>query len=224
MSENFFGYDFKNTALLEEALTTPSCRMDRPGITDNQRLEFLGDAVLGLLSSDRLYRRYASAKEGELTVKRTHMVSTPALCAAAERLGLRGRLKRNRGASELPANSKTLADAVEAIIGAAWLDGGMEAARTVFEALELDDNAARSEWSDNPKGELQVRAQAMKPPQLPVYELVSTAGKAHSPVFTVKVTVGGIGSATASASSHKAAEAEAARMLLDGQGQNRERS
>ena len=214
MAEEIFGYTFKDRTLLEEALTTPSCKMDRPGVRDNQRLEFLGDSVIGLLSAESLYLSCPDAEEGWLTVKRTQMVSTSALCVAAERLGLRERLRRNRGATELPANSKTLADAVEAVIGAAWLDGGMEAAKTVFGTLGLSGNVDGKELFANPKGELQIRAQAMRPPQLPRYELLSTSGKAHSPVFTVRVSVEGMGSATAAAGSHKAAEAEAARKLL----------
>ena len=209
-----FGYTFKNEALLEEALTTPAYRMDVPGAKDNQRLEFLGDAVLGMLSAERLYAEFPNEAEGPLTVRRTHMVSAAALCEAANRLGLAARLRRNAGAAELPRNSKTLADAIEAIIGAAYLDGGFAAAKQIFAALELSANAAEDEWSGNPKGELQVRAQAMRPPRHPEYTLLSTAGKAHEPIFTVKVFVEGLGEATASARSHKAAEAKAAAELI----------
>ena len=209
-----FGYTFADEALLEEALTTPSYRMDVPSAKDNQRLEFLGDAVLGMLSAERLYAEFPGEQEGSLTVRRTHMVSAAALCEAAARQGLAARLRRNKGAAELPRNAKTLADAVEAVIGAAYLDGGFVAAKRIFAALELDANAAADEWSGNPKGELQVKAQAMKPPRHPGYELLKTAGKAHEPVFTVRVTVDGLGSATASARSHKQAEALAAAQLL----------
>ncbi len=212
-----FDYKFRNPALLEEALTTPSFRMTTPGAADNQRLEFLGDAVLDFLAADRLYAEFPDDAEGPLTVKRTHMVSSPALCAAAARHGLAARLKRNKGAEPLPEGAKTLADAVEAVIGAAWLDGGLDAARTVFAALELETNAEGSAWSGNPKGDLQVRAQAMTPPRHPVYELLNVAGKSHEPVFTVRVTVDGIGEATASARSRKEAEsAAAAKLLSDG--------
>jgi len=210
-----FGYTFRNDTLLEEALTTPSYRMDVPSAADNQRLEFLGDAVLGFLSAERLYAAFPKEQEGPLTVRRTHMVSSAALCKAAARHGLAKRLRRNRHASELPRNAKTLADAVEAVLGAVYLDGGFEAARQVFATLALEGFAAEGEWSANPKGELQVRAQAMKPPQHPVYELLNTAGKAHEPVFTVRVTVDGLGTATASARTHKQAESLAAAELLN---------
>ncbi len=209
-----FGHAFADPALLEEALTTPSYRMTCPEAKDNQRLEFLGDAVLGLMAADLLYAERPNDPEGPLTVRRTHMVSAAALCAAAARGGLAERLRRNRGAAPLPANSKTLADAVEAIIGAAWLDGGLEAARAVFDALNLGDAAAVPEWAGNPKGELQVRAQALTPPRHPVYELVEVAGKSHEPVFTVRVSVEGFGEAVAKAGSRKEAEAAAAASLL----------
>ena len=116
-----FGYRFKNPALLATALTTPARKMDDPSAKDNQRLEFLGDAVLGLLSAERVYHGFPAVKEGALTVRRTHMVSSAALCAAAARFGFVPLLRQNRAAGELPPNSKTIADAIEAVIGAAYL-------------------------------------------------------------------------------------------------------
>ena len=212
--KEFLGHRFADESLLEEALTTPSYRMDVPDAVDNQRLEFLGDAVLGMLGAERVFTEFPSEQEGVLTVRRTHMVSSAALCAAANRLGLAEHLRRNRASETLPRDAKTLADAVEANIGAAYLDGGLAAAKQVFEALGLTANAAGGEWCTNPKGELQVRAQAMKPPRHPEYTLLKTTGKAHEPVFTVRVFVDGVGEATASAHSHKQAEANAAAELL----------
>ena len=115
------GYEFRRPELLAEALTTPALRMDAPDVADNQRLEFLGDAALGLLAAERLFAAFPDEPEGRLTVLRTHMVSSAALCAAAARLGLAAHLRRNRGAAELPSGAKTIADAVEAVIGAAYL-------------------------------------------------------------------------------------------------------
>ena len=208
------GYTFRNEALLAEALTTPSYRMDSPAATDNQRLEFLGDAVLGLLAADRLFGEFPNEPEGRLTVRRAHMVSSAALCAAADRLGLAANLKRNKAALPLPRGAKTLADAVEAIFGAAYLDGGLPAAKCVFDSLALEASAEEGAWRANPKGELQIRAQAQKPAQHPKYELLKTEGLAHEPVFTVRVSVEGFGEATASARSHKEAESLAAARLL----------
>ena len=211
MANEIFGYTFTDAALLEEALTTPSYRMTEPRAKDNQRLEFLGDAVLGMLAADRLYAECPADPEGPLTVKRVRMVSAVALCAAAERHGLAARLRRNRGAAELPWNSKTFADAIEAVIGAAWLDGGLAAAKTVFDALEL---SPEEKPGDNPKGELQIRAQAMTPPRHPVYTLLGVTGRAHEPTFSVKVELDGFGEATASAGNRREAEAIAAAALL----------
>ena len=214
-SNEILGYRFVQPALLEEALTTPAYKMQCPTAKDNQRLEFLGDAVIGFLSAERLFGEFPNDMEGPLTVKRTHMVSASALCEAASRIGLAALLRRNRHAAPLPANSKTLADAVEAIVGAAYLDGGLDAARTVFSALGLQADAAAVAWGGNPKGELQIRVQAMKPPRHPVYTLVGTSGKAHEPIFVVRVSVEGVGEETASAHSHKEAEAQAAARLLE---------
>ena len=214
MTSEILGYAFRDEGLLAEALTTPSYRMQFPQARDNQRLEFLGDAVLGLLAADHLYAESPDATEGCLTVARTHMVSTGALCEAAARLGLVPLLRRNQGAAPLRADSKTIADAVEALLGAVWLDGGLDAARRVFKALGLSAESPDAAWCDNAKGALQIRAQAMTPPRHPEYRLLKTAGKAHEPVFTVEVAVEGLGSATASAGSHKEAERRAARALL----------
>lgn len=212
----FCGHDFADAALLAEALTTPSCRMENPSARDNQRLEFLGDAVLGMVAAERLYAELPGENEGALTVRRTRMVSTAALAAAAARAGLAAHLKVGRGAPPVAEGSKTLADAVEAVIGAAYLDGGIAAAREVFAALGLGEEPAAAEWGGNPKGELQVRVQAMKPPRHPEYTLVSVAGKSHEPVFTARVRVEGVGEAEASARTHKEAEAAAAARLLAG--------
>lgn len=215
MIQEIFGYVFKDASLLAEALTTPSFKMIRPEVADNQRLEFLGDAVIGLLAAEELYHKYPDVKEGSLTVKRTHMVSSAALSEAATISGLREKLKWNKTAyREIPSNSKTLADAVEALIGAAYLDGGFEAAKKIYYALSLDKRASEGEWVLNPKGELQVLTQALVPPRTPVYELVETGGVAHKPVFKVKVIVEGVGEETASAGNRKEAESYAAHALL----------
>ena len=210
-----FGYTFNNGALLEEALTVPSYRMDHPEVKDNQRLEFLGDAVLGFLSAERLYGEFPNDPEGALTVRRTHLVSTAALCAAVEDTDFVSRLRQSWHAAKLNPHSKIIADAVEAVLGAAYLDGGMDAARCVYSTLNVEIAAENGVWQDNPKGELQVRAQALVPPQHPIYTKLSTAGKAHNPLFTVKVEVEGIGEAIATSGTIKGAEAAAARKLLN---------
>ena len=213
--EEKLGYTFRDKALLERALTTPACRMDHPELPDNQRLEFLGDAVFGLLSADAVFAAYPDEQEGPLTVRRTHLVSGAMLAKVAERIGLRDHLRRNKGASALPPLAKPLSDAMEAVMGAVWLDGGLPAARTVFDHLELPLNAPLNEWSQNPKGALQVKAQSLQPPRLPVYTIDSVKGPDHAPVVTVTVTVEGLGSATVTAGSKTAAEVAAAVAMLE---------
>ena len=210
-----FGYTFKNAILLEEALTTPSFRMTTPKASDNQRLEFLGDAVLGLLATDWLYENNPSLKEGELTGKRQHMVSTAALCEAVEGSDFISLLKRNKGAGELSSKSKTVADAVEAVIGAAWLDGGLEAAKMIFDNLSLTANSRFGELDGNPKSALQHLTQAMVPPRMPSYRLVKTTGTSNKPTFTVEVTVEGVGSAQGEGGSRREADSAAAMKLME---------
>ncbi len=213
--EERIGYAFRDAALLERALTTPACRMDRPEIEDNQRLEFLGDAVFGLLSADAVFAAYPAEQEGPLTVRRTHLVSGTALAAAAERIGLGAFLKRNSGAAPIAPHAKVLADAMEALMGAVWLDGGLEAARAVFGALALPIHERLNVWGDNPKGHLQVMSQAMRPSRRPVYTVDSASGPSHAPTVTVTVEVEGLGKATATAGSQRSAEVAAATALLE---------
>ena len=213
--EERLGYGFRNPELLKRALTTPARRMDHPAERDNQRLEFLGDAVMGLLSADAVFADHPDEEEGRLTVRRSRLVSTGALAAAAEKLGLRSHLLRNAGAAPLPPFAKALTDALEAVMGAVWLDGGLDAARTVFRRLELPFADDCCPWREIPKGALQEISQAMHPPRQPVYTLVSRTGPAHAPVHTVTAAVEGLGEATASATSRSAAEAAAAAALIE---------
>ena len=213
--EERLGYEFRDTSLLQCALTTPAHRMDHPDEPDNQRLEFLGDAVIGLLSADSVFHEHPDEKEGALTVRRTHLVSTKALASAAETLGLRAHLLRNKGASPLPPCAKALTDALEAVFGAIWLDGGLEAARRAFARLDLPFANDLEEGRTNPKGYLQVKAQSMKPPRTPLYSVISTEGPDHAPTITAEVQVRGLGSARASGPSRNAAEAAAATALLE---------
>ena len=212
-----YGYEFKVSKLLETALTVPSYRMLEPAAADNQRLEFLGDAVLQILASEHLYASRPGEDEGLLTVRRAHMVSATALCAVAAETKLVERLRYNRNAERPPASAKVYADAVEAVFGAAYLDGGLDAARKIFDALGLAAKEYEDEWAGNPKGALQVKSQALHPPRLPEYRLVSRSGQSHAPVFTIRVSLEGVGEAEASAGSKREAEAKAAEKLLKSQ-------
>ena len=208
------GYSFRDEGLLELALTAPAFRMDHPRARDNQRLEFLGDAVFGLYSADALYRMHPGDDEGALTVRRTKLASGAALAAAAESLGIRKLLRRNKGAEPLPERSKALADAMEAVLGAVWLDGGARAVKSVYDRLWPDTGADFDEWDENPKGRLQTIAQALRPPRKPVYETLLVTGPAHAPHVRTKVSVEGLGEAEGEGGSHRAAETAAASALL----------
>jgi len=218
------GYEFNRHELLEEALTHPSAlvpesrrrRRPAPVKRDFERLEFLGDRVLGLVVADYLWRHFEGEPEGDLTRRHTHLVRREALVRVAETIGL-GRylvLSRAEAAAGAAGNPGILADACEGLIAAIYLDGGFEAASAfvrrfwepLIEEMEeppLDPKTALQEW-------VQARGLA-----LPAYELVATSGPDHAPLFTVTASVAGGDPATATASSKRIAEAKAAAMLLD---------
>lgn len=176
---------------LLEALTHRSYANERPGARDNQRLEFLGDSVLGLCTSELLCARFPEAAEGVLTRLRARLVNDEALADWGRRQGLARALRLGRGAlaSGLGESTNVLADAVEALIAAAYLDGGLEAARravraVIGERLEALDAAPAADA----KSELQERLQAVGLPP-PCYRVVAGGGPAHDPWFSVEVVV-----------------------------------
>lgn len=213
--EETLGYTFKDPTLLAQALVTPSIKQSDPKAQDNQRLEFLGDAVFGLLTADALYAAFPQEQEGPLTVRRTNLVSGRALAAVAERIGLREHLVRGTGLPPLPPGAKPLADAMEAVMGAVWLDGGIAAALQVFNKLDLAIRADLNEKRSNPRKYVQQLAQSRHPPQHPVYEVLRVTGPDHAPTISVRVTIPRLASAEASAGSKAAAEAAAAAALLE---------
>ena len=218
------GYDFVRRELLQEALTHPSAlaaerRRDRRRKLVKrgyERLEFLGDRVLGLVVADLLWRRFEDEPEGDLTRRHTHLVRREALARVAEviELGPHLVLSRAEAAAGAAGNPGILADACEALIAAIFVDGGFAAAssfvRRFWEPL-IDE---MEEPPRDPKTALQEWAQA-RGLALPAYELVSTSGPDHSPLFTVAASVAGGDRAIATASSKRLAEARAAASLLD---------
>ena len=217
------GYEFGRRELIEEALTHPSAlvpearrRRRRPPVRRGyERLEFLGDRVLGLVVADCLWRRFAGEPEGDLTRRHTHLVRREALARVADTIGLGRHLVLSRAeAAAGAANPGILADACEALIAAIYLDGGFEAASTFvrrFWAPLIDE---MEEPPRDPKTALLEWAQA-RGLALPAYELVATSGPDHRPLFTVRVSVVGADPTTATASSKRNAEAKAAATLLD---------
>ena len=199
------------------ALTHPSYANENRESADNQRLEFLGDAVLGLCISELLYSRFPDADEGLLTQMRAQLVNTEWLAEWGRRVGVSEVLRLGRGAlvSGLHVSNNVVADAVEACVAATFLHSGLEGARRVclqiFESA-LDQLLANSQ--QDPKSELQQVVQAMGV-GLPVYEVVATSGPAHERSFDVRVGVAGQWLAEGKGKSKRAAERAAAARLLE---------
>lgn len=227
------GHQFVQPALLTEALTHPSAltpdrrraRRRQPAGHGYERLEFLGDRVLGLIVADLLWRRFTDEPEGLLTRRHTHLVRRETLARVAETIGLGDHLilSRAEAAAGAAANPAILADACEAVIAAVYLDGGFDAAaRFIRSRWEPLIDAMEGPPSD-PKTALQEWAQA-RGLGLPHYELVATSGPDHAPQFTMSASIAGREAVTATASAKRAAEAEAAAALLrlvEGQPQTR---
>ena len=200
----------------EEALTHPSFANEQRSAKHNQRLEFLGDSVLGFCVSELIWARFPDADEGALTRMRAQLVNAEALAAWArkEELAQVLRLGRGAGAAGLRDSTNVLADAVEAIIAAVYLDVGLEAARAACERVVQDElKALESDGARDPKSELQERLQAIGG-DAPTYELIETGGPAHQRWFKVGVSQGQRRLAEGSGRSKRAAERAAATEAL----------
>lgn len=217
--EAAIGYRFRNRALLRRALTHSSHAYEVAADAgqDNQQLEFLGDAVLGFLASEYLVRRYPDLREGRLSLIKNYLVSATHLHAVAGRIDLGQHLLLGRGEELSGGRLKMglLADALEALIAAIYLDGGMEPARAfveehVFRDAELP--AGHESPGANYKGALQETARALNLPA-PRYAVVGEHGPPHERLFTVEVRVGEH-SARGEGASKKAAGQRAAAALL----------
>ena len=208
------GYSIKQPELLKRALTHRSW-----GAEHNERLEFLGDAVLSLAVSALLFERHAGSDEGDLTRVRAHLVREDSLHRVALTLGLPDALRLSegemRGGGAL--RPSILADAVEAIIGAVFVDGGYEPAQALVQRLfgEIIQGTEAESWSKDAKTELQEWLQARKVP-VPAYRITATRGQAHAQTFEVECAVMTLGLAErGEGKSRRTAEQEAARRLLD---------
>jgi len=218
--ERRLGRRFINPSLLEQALTHSSWAHENGGASreDNERLEFLGDALLGHFVAERLFRDDASASEGDLTRRKQAVVSMPALAAAARRLDLGAHLVLGRGEESSGGREKDsmLADAFEAVLGAIYLDGGIRAGRA-FVRRCLGPLMGASTGVESPgldaKTELQERWQALSR-VTPCYRIVATEGPAHAREFMVEVLVGDRVLATGRGRNRKGAEQAAAASAL----------
>ena len=185
--EERVGYKFRNPLLLAEALTHPSLGHEtQQRHFDNQRLEFLGDAILQLVITEYLFGHFKDEPEGQLTKLRSRLVSRDALKTHAVNIDLGQFLLMGRGeeASGGRARASTLADAFEALIGAVYLDGGLEETRKFILAQAKADLAQLTEEpvDINPKGNLQELLQSISP-KSPVYEVLSQTGPEHDKRF-----------------------------------------
>jgi ribonuclease-3 len=215
------GHAFRDRELLLRALTHRSFSqnpLESPS-SDNEQLEFLGDSVLGLLVSDALLARCPDFPEGKLSRLKAHLVSARHLHTVALALGLGEFLRLGKGEESSGGRQKRmlLANAVEAILGAIYLEGGLDPCRRLLEqyilrGISLDEMGATPVPGD-PKCELQEFAQARKLPA-PRYVVIEERGPDHSKVFIVEARLGKQAAASAAGSSKKAASQEAAALLL----------
>jgi ribonuclease-3 len=221
--EKSIGYAFRKQELLEMALMHRSYRFEVKGIEhDNQRLEFLGDAVLGMVIAANLYHTHVQEDEGALTERRSRLTSGRALAEAAGRIGLGSFVKVGKGEEQAGGRQRhsLLADALEAVIGAAFLDGGLKAAEKVVSGLFslTPQKAVHEDWQSNPKGKLQELAQR-RHGRGPEYRCVGEEGPAHQKTFSVEAIVEGQVLGQGVGASRREAEAraatEAVRKLLE---------
>jgi ribonuclease-3 len=206
------GYQFLDPDLLDRALSHRSL-----GAKNNERLEFLGDALLGFEVADHLYRRVRDADEGQLSRMRAHLVKRETLAGVARGLELGDILKL--GAGELRSGGQTrdsiLADAIEAIIAAVYLDGGIDEARALVRRLlgeRLADPTPETRRKD-PKTRLQEHLQSVGK-ALPRYEVVGTSGDQHEQIFRVVCSTGLVDDTEGEGSTRRRAEQAAAKSML----------
>ena len=208
------GHRFTQDVLLARALTHRSFGADH-----NERLEFLGDAVLSLAVSSLLFERFAGSDEGDLTRVRAHLVREDSLHRMALQLGLPELVRLGEGEARGGGAQRAsiLADALEALIGATFQDGGFEAARGLVQRLfgEIIETTDLASWSKDAKTELQEWLQARRLP-VPSYRISATRGQAHAQTFEVECSVPALNLIeSGEGRSRRAAEQEAARRMLD---------
>lgn len=215
--EEKLGYTFRDRSLLLHALTHSSYANEHrgSGLTSNERLEFLGDSVLGMVVADYLFRIHPDMPEGELTRTRAALVCEGSLYEVAKALGLGGYLRLGKGedAGGGRARPSILADATEAMLAAIYLDGGITAARTIIQKFILDKEREKAVDRDY-KTALQELVQRT-PGQNIVYQLVDEQGPDHARVFVMEVSVGGNPAGQGKGRTKKEAEQLAARAALE---------
>lgn len=216
--ETAIGYRFQNLSLLQNALTHSSYANERwhNSLLSNERLEFLGDSVLGMLVAEYLFRNFPNRPEGELTRMRADMVCEKTLAAAANRIGLGEHLLLGHGEEQGGGRSRDsiLADAVESVIAACFLDGGLDAALKFVQQFILVEVPVSKLHNVDYKTQLQELVQQKKN-QVLSYVLVGQSGPDHDKQFDVEVSLNGAVVGSGSGSSKKRAEQMAARAAIE---------
>ena len=216
--EGAIGYRFQNITLLQNALTHSSYANERwhNSLLSNERLEFLGDSILGMVVAEHLYKQFPDRPEGELTKMRADMGCETSLAAIAEKIGLGQHLLLGHGEDRLGGRSRAsiLADAVESVIAASFLDGGMAAAEGFIRRFVLTNVPVKRMQNTDYKTALQELVQQKKNQTL-TYVLAGEAGPDHDQVFTVDVLLNDQRVGSGTGSSKKRAEQAAAQSALE---------
>jgi len=210
------GIRWQNVSLLEEALTHSSYVNENPQVPSNERMEFLGDALLGLVLAQKLYQDYPDLAEGELTRRRSLLVRGSTLASVAQSIGLSAALFLGKGEEKSGGRSKAtnLAGAMEALVAAIMLDQGLESARDfILRVLEPEIEKLRRELDTDYKSQFQMEAQS-RYKTTPVYRIIDTTGPDHDRRFTAEVLIHEEVMARGCHRSKKLAEADAARLAL----------
>ena len=209
--EKRLGHRFRDRSRLEAAWVHRSAANERKLTGNYERLEFLGDAVLGLLSAEWLFRRFPDLPEGDLAKLKSTLVSAGALAGYGRALGLGAHLVLGQGEERSGGRDKTslLADSLEAVMAAVYLDGGLRAARKVVDGFLRAATEGLDLAASDAKSELQERIQAGGH-EAPTYRVIAESGPDHAKVFTVEVLIGGEVAGRGTGRSKKAAELDAA--------------
>ncbi|PQA86443.1 ribonuclease III [Hyphococcus luteus] len=213
--EKRIGHAFKDKSLLTRALTHSSLSGGERTVRDLERLEFLGDRVLGLLTAEELWRRYPHYEEGEMAPRLNALVRKETCAKAALHFGLDGFIMMSEWEAQSGGRKKKaiLGDVMEALLGAIYIDGGLDAARGIFDQFWTPNLEDLSKVHKDPKTALQEWSQNRKL-GTPDYDVVDAAGPAHAPDFKVAVRVKGLKPAHGEGRSKREAQMEAARALL----------
>lgn len=216
--EKAIGYQFKNITLLQNALSHSSYANERfhDSLRSNERLEFLGDSILGMVTAEYLYRNFSDRLEGDLSRMRADMVCEKSLARIAERIDLGKHLLLGNGEEQSGGRNRDsiLADAVESVIAACFLDGGMEPARAFINTFVLTEVPVQKMHNADYKTALQEKVQQKKNQTL-TYVLVGESGPDHDKWFEVEVLLNGDLLGKGAGSSKKRAEQDAARVALE---------